>query len=106
MTLDGVRGPVSLLGRLRAAVGPARGSKVRISRDVRGAGCIGCGVAGLGRDDRGQWLGDAWDNDGAGTNAAADFTTSALGWGVLAFAVGTAALRGYSAVRRATARTP
>ena len=43
-------------------------------------------------------LGDAWSDDTAApgsNNAVADFTTAAFGWGVLAFAVGTAAIRGY-----------
>lgn len=71
-------------------------------------------LGGLGRDDRNQWLGcppmgcgpkrlgDAWSDDAAGGNgnAVADFTTAAVGWGVLAFALGTAALRGYGAVQR------
>jgi hypothetical protein len=73
---------------------------------------------GLGRDDRDQWLGcppgvgclprgqlgDAWSDDaaaaGTGDNAIADFTTAAVGWGVLAFAVGTAVIRGYGAGSR------
>lgn len=48
-------------------------------------------------------LGDAWSDDvaaQAGTNAIADFTTSALGWGILAFAAGTAAIRATRAVKR------
>lgn len=76
---------------------------------------------GLGRDDRGQWLGcppgvgclppagphlgDAWSDEAAagssaGDNAVADFTVAAVGWGVLAFAVGTAAVRGWNASQR------
>lgn len=75
-----------------------------------------------GADDRGQWLtgvgdvymqvprggnnvrlGDAWSDDaavGAGDNAVADFTTAAVGWGVLAFAVGTVAIRGFTAAKK------
>lgn len=54
-------------------------------------------------------LGDAWSDDAtaaatptvaAGSNAAADFTTAALGWGVLAFAAGSALFRGTAAVRK------
>jgi len=56
---------------------------------------------GLG-DDRGQWLGDAWSDDAAAVapeNPVADFTKATFGWGVLAFALGTAGIRGYQAVR-------
>lgn len=59
-----------------------------------------------GSDDRGQWLGrpvgDVWSDDAAGGrgNAIADFTTSVLGWGILAFAAGTMAYRGYGAVKK------
>lgn len=49
-----------------------------------------------------QLLGDAWSDDavaaGGGSNAIADFTVATVGWGILAFAVGTAAIRGYRAV--------
>lgn len=73
---------------------------------------------GLGRDDRDNWLGcppgvgcmsraphlgDAWSddaNDAASSNAVADFTVSAVGWGILAFAAGTLAIRGYDAGAR------
>lgn len=56
---------------------------------------------GLG-DDRGQWLGDAWSDEAAAAapeNPVADFTKATFGWGVLAFALGTAGIRGYRAVR-------
>lgn len=64
-----------------------------------------------GQDDRGQYLtgiagpvGDVWSDDASasdgGTSPVADFTISAVGWGILAFAVGTAAFRGYAAARK------
>ncbi len=56
---------------------------------------------GLG-DDRGQWLGDAWTDDAAAAapdNPVSDFTKAVFGWGVLTFALGTAGIRGYRAIR-------
>ena len=60
-----------------------------------------------GVDDRGKWLGDAWSDDAAAADAVAanpvaDFTVSAVGWGVLAFAAGTAAIRGYRLLKKHT----
>lgn len=60
---------------------------------------------GLG-DDRGQWLGDAWSDEAAAAapeNPVAEFTKAGFGWGVLAFALGTAGFRGYRAIRDRTA---
>lgn len=56
---------------------------------------------GLG-DDRGQWLGDVWNDEAAAAapeNPVADFTKATFGWGVLAFALGTAGIRSYQAIR-------
>jgi hypothetical protein len=72
-----------------------------------------CGCADTplkGADDRGKWLtgpalagpvGDVWsEGSGDAPSPLADFTASAIGWGILAFAAGTLAYRGYGAIKK------
>jgi hypothetical protein len=100
ITLDGARRG-GLWNTIKTTLGP-RG---------RGMGALQPWALGPGQDDRGKWLtggamagpvGDVWSDDTSadGGSAVADFTVAAVGWGVLAFAVGTAALRGYAAVKK------
>jgi hypothetical protein len=92
ITLDGVR-----MNRFKRFV-----KNIGFKRD--GVGDVYMSFPGGYRKTTGpRLLGDAWSDDqaappGAGTAFAADFTTSAVGWGVLAFAIATAALRAKRAI--------
>jgi len=110
ITLDGARRPGrwNVFSAFRGA--DDRGRWLGRPRTARGAcptGCwperqdgrIVCVCADTLATQRLRGLGDAW-SDGTAPSPLADFTASLIGWGILAFAAGTVAHRGYGAIKK------
>lgn len=94
----------------RQAAGGVCGSGCWIEKHDGKEYCVCADTLLKGADDRGKWLtgpalagpvGDVWsEGSGGAPSPLADFTASAIGWGILAFAAGTLAYRGYGAIKK------